>query len=373
MSPEAAVELFMARGLLTPRDVVEGELTIEEAPGRNRNLVLRSSLGDAFFLKVASGLGAGGPAMLRSEAALYERVRDDAAYAALRPFLPIPVLFDGAQRLLATRVPPSARDVFSSDDDETATGLPDMAAALGHALAVCHTVSPSGDSSDAAPFLRPAVPWIFDLHRPTPDLLADVWPAQLAIVRTVQERADLCRTLDRLREAWRAECLIHGDVKFSNVVLTPREGNRSPFDVMLVDWETAALGDRAWDVGSLFQGYLWHCIYIVSNEDEPDPGLAASRFAQRLPAYQVEIRACWEAYVTNAGLPPAAGDNLLRRATEYCGARLLQTAYEHASHAEQPGRAATGLLQLAINVLARPKEAQRSILGIALLHITTDR
>jgi hypothetical protein len=136
---------------------------------------------------------------------------------------------------------------------------------------------------------------------------------------------------------------------------------------MIVDWETAAWGDRAWDIGSVFQGYLWHCVYDVAQEDDSDPAQASYSFAKRLQLHQREIQRFWSAYSAAADLTPIESDDTLHRAVRFCGARLLQTAYEHAVEAELPGRAAAGLLQLSINILEaeRTTVVVRDLLGLS--------
>ncbi|WP_204045494.1 phosphotransferase, partial [Acrocarpospora phusangensis] len=120
---------------------------------------------------------------------------------------------------------------------------PRWATAFGRALGAWHRHA-------AGLALEPARPWLLDLEGParlpvldrdrrlsalTADILAD--PAHRA-------------ALSLVGTAWADDTTVHGDVRFSNVLIRPGG------EAVLVDWESAGAGDSRWDVAGAIQEYL---------------------------------------------------------------------------------------------------------------------
>jgi hypothetical protein len=353
VQPHDAVRFLLDRGLLTAEDVVSGHLAVEDAIGRNDNLLIRSGTGRSWAFKHAAD-GDPGARMLALEAAVYAHASGPGAspaLAALGPFVPRFALFDRSEAVLVTQLAHDTRELWELDVPGDV--LPAIGSALGVALAGCHAIR--GDAIPE-PLRERQSPWILGLHRQDPSILRDAWPAHLEVIRLVQANDATCATFDRLQEGWTRNRLIHGDLL---VRITP--GTDAPSGVILLDWETASLGEPAWDVGSVFQLFLWHALHSVFNTDEEMPaGDPRNSFDERLALYRPEMHRFWSAYRASAvGMVPA-----LERTTEWCGARLIQSAYEEASGLEHPSLFCLSLLQLGVNLLADPRAAARDLLRL---------
>jgi hypothetical protein len=81
---------------------------------------------------------------------------------------------------------------------------------------------------------------------------------------------------------------------------------------------------------------------------------------------QPAIRSFWFSYVAERAVAADEVTTALVRAVRYSGARLLQTAYEQTQSSQQLHSNVVGILQLAVNVMARPWEACGGLLGIPL-------
>ena len=126
---------------------------------------------------------------------------------------------------------------------------PDVAAGLGTALAMLHTIPPGDDPRSSG---APELPWAMSLHRPRLRDLEWLSEGSVDLIRGVQRDAGICDLIDAARGAWRQNTLIHGDVRWSNVVAADVEDARDgQASVRLVDWELGGVGDPAWDVGSV--------------------------------------------------------------------------------------------------------------------------
>jgi aminoglycoside phosphotransferase (APT) family kinase protein len=201
-----------------------------------------------------------------------------------------------------------------------------------------------------------------------PDLgvFGDLSDATLRLLRAVQGSSALCDALDRLRDGWTREALVHGDIKWENwLVAGGATGGRQP-RLKLVDWEFADLGDPCWDVGSVFADYLtlWLFSIPITGEQPPDRFLELARYP--LERIQPALRAFWRVYVGRMGLDAAAADRALRRATAYGAARLVQSAFERTQVSFRLTGDLLYVVQLALNMLQRPQEAIVHLLGIAL-------
>jgi hypothetical protein len=354
--PADAVRYLLHRGLFTAEDVVDGRLTADDAIGRNDNLLLRSRSGRAWAFKHAAD-GGMSARMLALEAQLYQHLaagNSGSAGATLGAIVPPLALFDAASAILVTGILPDTRELWELEVPHGA--LPAIGGSLGGALAACHAVP----ADDLPPSLQARrAPWVLGVHRQDQALFRDAWPAQVEVVRLVQANPAVGRTLDALRNGWQRPSLIHGDVKLSNILVRTRDMRAEAVHVLLIDWETAAAGDPAWDVGSVYHTMLWHALHQVFNAGEEQPEDPLEAFAARLPLYQREMRTFHDAYGGARSMREP-----LERIALCCGARLVQSAYEEASGLDVPSRFALALLQLGVNVLAAPGHAARQLLAM---------
>jgi hypothetical protein len=132
----------------------------------------------------------------------------------------------------------------------------------------------------------------------------------------------------------------------------------------VVDWEAADYGDPAWDLGSVFGQYLSCWVFSIP----VSTGNPAENFADLatlpLAAMKGALHACWTAYFTTRELSFAAAGELLLRAIGLTGVRLLQTVYESSQFAARLTSNDILHIQLASNMLERPIEAGRHLLGL---------
>lgn len=333
-------------------DVVLGQLSIEPAPGRNDNYFAISKR-RGYFVKHAPTEAA--LELLAAEHAFYS-VMSDAPVGWLAGFHS----FDDREQLLILHRDPDLQDMFDADPVDPELGLPRVAASIGAALAELHSLEVSGAAEMAAKL--PAPPWPLVLHLPHPGALVDLWPGQLKVLRALQQEPDVTGVLDEMAAGWTRGALIHGDVKFQNILVA----KSAPERIVIVDWETVERGDPAWDVAAVLQSYLWFGVFLVSEDDEVSARDAPGAFARRLPAIQAQIRLFVNAYRQRSLLEPHRMDGLLDRATLQSGARLLQTAFELGQGEDSLGRLTSGALQLALNILRANASARAALMGIDL-------
>jgi aminoglycoside phosphotransferase (APT) family kinase protein len=198
-------------------------------------------------------------------------------------------------------------------------------------------------------------------------LLHDISDANIQIIKIIQQYPEFCNLLDELRHQWRAEALIHFDIKWDNCLVSAAQSTPDRTrPLTIVDWELAGIGDPAWDVGAVFSAYLsfWLLTIPVTAETPPDRLLHLARYPleRMLPA----LRSFWGSYIRRMQLDAFAAEERLLRAVRYGAARLAQTSYEQMHTGPQLTGNVVCSLQLSLNILRQPREAVVHLLGIPL-------
>jgi Phosphotransferase enzyme family len=183
--------------------------------------------------------------------------------------------------------------------------LPAGAARLGRLVAGWHR-STRGLPAGVLPAERP---WVLDILTP------GRWRPPVADELLVHGkiRRELRQRFSALSEVLQPSCLVHGDLKWDNCLVEGRDG------VRVIDWEMAAVGDPAWDVAGILQDHL------VFGRATASPVQPADLRAQVREAGAELL----STYLAAADLPDCAGFS--DRAARLTGARLVQSALEHAA------------------------------------------
>jgi hypothetical protein len=361
LSVVGAVDFLLARDLLLEQTLVEGDVRVTPVPGRNHNLRVLASKGPSYFIKQVPPEELGDP-RLPVEAELYRLVLRDRLWSHLQPFVPQFRYYDAGQLVLVTSMELELSEADGSRDEHAVPGLPRLGEPLARALAACHRTTPSTTPLDVE-FLPPMPPGILSIGRPHPSALQYLSPAQIQLIQIVQEQSAMLAAFDRLYAEWTGKCLIHGDVKWANVLVRPDRGSGQPVGVKLVDWELAQVGEPAWDVGSVFHSHLLHAVLYADIPENAPSSEAAAVIGAALPSVYGELGTFWNTYVCISGTSGQDRTKLLSQSIVCCVARLVQSAFEWCQEETTlPGRAAA-ILQLGVNMLSHPKDAHRVVLG----------
>jgi Ser/Thr protein kinase RdoA (MazF antagonist) len=347
--PEVVVAL-LDLGLLTSRQVVDGEVVATAAERRNRNVKVVVPGGRCLLTKQAKTPEA--VRTLRQEAAALRALAGTTD--ALTRHLPIMLHFDDERCLLVLELLAGARSVheLSVRSGRVSAGYGRLA---GRVLGLTHRRA-------APPELGPPrVPATLHLHRPHVGLLRDISRANLRLLEAVQSDAAFTAALDELGRRWRPLGLVHGDAKWDNMVVRAGPG---PAPFLLVDWELAGAGDPRWDVGTVLSTFLSAWVMSVPMAADADLGRMLRRAWFPLARSHPAVRRFWLSYAQTAGLSGAQARAFRDGAVAYCGGRLVQTAYEYLQLAAHPTANAICLVQLAANILRAPDRAAQVLLGL---------
>jgi aminoglycoside phosphotransferase (APT) family kinase protein len=353
---------LLQHDLITPANVIEGDITISDASRRHHNLRVTQRDGGGYLLK--QGVGAARAAAVAHEAAIYQSL--GRSVHGFRPYLPRFVAYDVKLNILVLELVGGAENLRDYHMRRGHFSLT-LARRMGRVLAALHRLMIGGQNGlpHESPMAGRA-PWILSIHRPSIRVSQEYSAGNLELIRTVQSFPEYCRHLDELRSEWREDVLIHRDFRWDNCVVFGKSAMARTTRLKLVDWEVASLGDPCWDIGSVFNDYLgfWLLSIPITADTVPAQFPKLARFP--LDAMQPALRAFWETYIADSGLDAAEADGWLLRAVRYCAARLVQTAFEQLQMSVRLTDNALYMLQLALNVLERPEETAQQLLGLPL-------
>ena len=364
LTVDTVIPYLIARDLVSVAAIVEGDLEVVDVGRRNQNLKVGRRHGPGYVLKQPGEGEHGTDATIRREAGFYHHCELDPDAAAVRVIVPGLHSWDEDRCVLALELV-DGRPLWMHYAATAAPDFPsDSAAPLGDALGAVHRVfrERSVQSRPWMTALHLGPPWILFAHRPTPEIFARLSPANLQVLKLLQQDGSIVAGLDRLRAEWTADTLVHNDLKGDNVLVTTRadEGVR----VRIIDWELIQIGDPAWDVGAIFRDFLdyWLLSVPLSGDMTPEQMLEGAQvpLARLHPAG----RAFWDAYRAAARIDADAVGTFLLRSLRFAAARMAQGAYELSSTMHHPSNLAVAMLQLAANIMADPRDASLHLFGI---------
>jgi aminoglycoside phosphotransferase len=366
---DRATPYLLERGLIDVDWIIDGQLTINSEARRNRNLRVVGPDGRGVLIKQPEYQSASGHSSLEIEAAFcrHWQERPDACQSVA--FIPRLLDHDAQTATLVFELIPGA-SVFAAaivnlSERARATVVAEQ---LGTHLATVHR-SYSGATiglGDQLGMLRRDPPWAMQIHEPIPAMLTQLSAGNYALIHQLQSEQGLAERIDLARHDWRPLTVIHGDMKFDNIVVqTERNsGHDTSERVWIVDWEMAQIGDPGWDLAGVFQDFLVLWIRSMPTAHERAAEVLISQAAVPLAALRGPLLAFWNAYRASASLTSERAAELLRRSIQFSAVRLVQTAYEMCVSAHTFAGPAVFLLQIAANILTDPRRGQFELYGI---------
>ena len=327
-----------------------GDVSVREIQRRNRILLVRRRGRDGLLVKRGPGV--------RAEIANLALLR---AIPGLAPALPDVDEAATTDDVLVLRAEEGTVHLW--DHHELLHAFPAaVGTSLGRSLAALHhgTRDLEGDARLDGP------PAILSIHDPRVEDLRTLSAASHELIREVQGHHSLPERLEALSAGWVPGCLVHDDVKWPNIVVTPARSGEGP-ELRLIDWEHLRRGDPAWDVGSALAAYVgFWADAVASGEAGTDVVTRADATWVAIESMKPAMAALWSAYVEGVGLDGAGRLALTRRSVGLCAARLVRSAFEEAEARDVMTLRMGLTLQIAANILDDPLAAADILLGLPL-------
>ena len=361
----ANVVFYLAeRRLLTLDSVVAGDFMVVDQSSRNRNLKVIRQRSPGFFLKQAPNRNPDFTRTVEREAACYRLAGRQARRSGFASLLPRCHHFDAAHSILVLELLPNAESLW--EHHLNARAFPVAVAELqGRKLGAFHRRSALEGSAPAevAAFER-RLPWILSIHETHPQYLNQMSLGNSQLLQILRHYPEFPAALEAIKRSWAIETLVHGDIKWENLVFFRAHDEAAP-ELRVIDWEMADVGDACWDAGAIFQAYLSFWIFTLPFGDGVSLAQATAASPFQLAAMQPALAAYWRSYAATRKLRPAESRALLERSINCAAARMIQTAYEGIQQAPQITPQALCQLQLSMNILRDPAAAIRDLLGPA--------
>jgi hypothetical protein len=369
---ENIAHYLLGRGLLSYDSVVDGDLLVVEASSRNRNFKVIRREQPGYFVKQVKTFEPQNVETLRYETACYWLSQNDPDFEPLAALMPRFYDSDPARHALVIELLPEGGSL--SDYHRQLGAFPvEVGVQLGRILGTYQREMGRRlrEGAKSGAFAR-RVPWILSLHGMNQNLFGQLSAANTQVLNIVQGYPDFPQTLEGLRQGWRFDSLIHGDIKWDNLHVTlagdgeadGEKGAGGKMTLRLVDWELADFGDACWDAGAVFQSYLSFWVFSMQAAAGVPAEQLVSSAQYPVEKMQPALRAFWRTYVEERGLGAEEAREALERSVSYGAARMIQTAYEYMFHAPQITTSALYLLQLSLNILKSPREATASLLAL---------
>ncbi|MCH9648897.1 MAG: aminoglycoside phosphotransferase family protein [Deltaproteobacteria bacterium] len=321
---------LLHRGFLTYESLVDGSVTVAADRTRHHTFAVLQRSGCDYFVKQSAGHPDAAATLMR-EATCYRLAREGEALPALGGLLPDLLLYDEQRNVLVLELLPKAENaaVFH----RRVGRCPELVGRLlGEALGRYHNTEAEshGDSFPEEIFPR-QLPWILSFDLDGDRNPYGLSPANQQLLQRVREEPAMVSGLERLRQEWQVETLIHGDMKWENCVVHLDPTEPENLCLKVVDWEAATLGDPRWDVGSLLQSYL--SSLVLSPTTDKTPADLREAWGQRR-GIRPAVEALWNRYRKVRKREESPGDADLVFA--FAAARLLLSAFELQVFAQQP-------------------------------------
>jgi thiamine kinase-like enzyme len=132
----------------------------------------------------------------------------------------------------------------------------------------------------------------------------------------------------------------------------------------IVDWESASIGDPAWDIGSVFQEFIKFWLYLLPTTGRESAEQLIMSTAHPISNIQSALRSFWNSYTRYAKIDANESNELLIRSAKFCAARLVQSAYESLYSSMEVPNNIIYMIQTSLNIFDRTDKAIIQLLGI---------
>lgn len=201
------------------------------------------------------------------------------------------------------------------------------------------------------------------LARITPQVFEEVPLECLQFFKLYQRFPDLARSISDLSDSITPSCLVHNDLKINNILLALDWELPGSKVIRSIDWERAAWGDPAFDLGCILGSYLeiWLDGLIINNTLSISESLQLA--TTPLELIQPSLFSLVESYLEGFPEIVIARPDYLDRAIQFAGLSLIHRVEITIQVDRVFGNHGIMLLQVAKQLLCTPQAAMQTLFG----------
>jgi tRNA A-37 threonylcarbamoyl transferase component Bud32 len=341
---------LIQRGLLDPAAITRGEFAVEEVEFHNRGFRIYRPAEEPLYVKQLREFDQPNVSCLKREAAFVAAAAETDSVPWLSSRIPSFVDFDARHHAVTVELLSETENLHETM--ERVVAIPEsVSRGLGQLIGAFHSQECDELLASISRELCPGKPpWILSFH--LDQGRGSLSPANDQLLALLQRDEVFTSNLDELRSSWRPESLMHGDLKWNNVLIREKE---SVPDWYVIDWEMVDRGDPRWDLGTLIQ--CWWYFWILSTPLEQLSNLD-DLLTRRYSAFDEtkgSLDVLWAGYLSAVGISDSSVHQTLHLVARFAAARMLQTVYELLQHEESLSLSAQVMIEMSRRILETPE------------------
>ena len=291
---------------------------------------------------------------------------------SLQSYVSEPIYFDAENAIVVHNYLPnhiSIFDFYSSDRSYPQ----EIAATIGAKLGRIHSLTfgkleyqeylsehiGSRGSGEPSNLLR-------GLEKINPEIFGNICSEGLEFFKLYQRFPSLHQAVASLYDSYRASCLIHNDIKFTNYII-PQENTLENCDrLKLIDWEFFRWGDPALDLGTLVAQYLQLWLGSVYIDRDTDLNVSLSLASCPLEKIQPSLKVVIQNYLANFPQILSFDPDYLNKVVRFAGLSSIKHLQHNIEKHLPFNNSSICTLQVAKSLLCHPEQSMSTIFGEAL-------
>ncbi|MDV2996886.1 MAG: hypothetical protein N4J56_006591 [Chroococcidiopsis sp. SAG 2025] len=201
------------------------------------------------------------------------------------------------------------------------------------------------------------------MERIEPEIFGLVPADGLRFFALYQRYDSLGRAIAQLVSGFTPTCLTHNDLKLNNILLHTNWQQSTNSIVRLIDWERAAWGDPAWDLGTVISSYvqIWLGSLLISKSLSIEESLRLAMTPLEL--LQPSISTLTQAYLNTFPRILEHRPDFLHRVVQFAGFALIQQIQAMIQYQKSFGNSGIVMLQVVKSLLCNPEQSMSTIFG----------
>ena len=347
---------------MTSAAIVQNGFFLVEAGRRNRNFKVYLGNHPGLFIKQMKSTEPQAVATLQREAAFYHRLQESPSDEGLHHLVPSFVNYDPVRSVLVLELVPEAQSIVEHHSGN-AQQLLTSSRSLGRALATLHTQLISIFGPSVRSLFPLQLPWVLMLDQTGYQGIQQFGPVGVQLASAMQRLPGFDLLLGSLRSLWQWETVIHGDMKWDNVLVSRKGSPEIP--LWVVDWELVDFGDSAWDVASVLKEHVVYGLFTLFNAYSAAGQQLGGGVEAAMAGWASSANGFFQEYVSARSIPAMLLPAYAGRCIRFTAARMVMAVLEYLYTAPTATQMTDLMLQTALGFLQHPSHAAWNLMGAA--------